>query len=537
MSTTAETFVQALADQGVRHVFGIPGGPWIPYMEAMRKRDMAFVLTANEAGAAFMADVCARLTGTPGVCHGTFGPGATNLATGVCSAYLDRSPVIAVTTEQSAPMRPRTTQMNIDHQALFAPITKWTTRLSSGSVTETVRQAFATALSEVPGPVHIGHPVDLSDRPAPGPASTEKIAGLPALRPTGDELEAVARIIDAARKPLIAVGLTAARFRLGAGIRQLAERLQAPVVLTPMAKGLLPEDHKWYAGVLFHAQSERLSRIIRQADLVIGLGYDPVEFNYEPWFPETPLIHVDTTPPDIEAGIELALACTGDLRTALAYLADRSERPSDWNPEVLAEHRLDLFDSLRRSESDFGPAAALDILRELLPDDAIMACDVGAHTHLIGQIWRTPGQGLQLMTNGGSSMGFGVPAAIAAALCQPGQPVACVTGDGGFLMMAGELVTARRYGLPVVFVVLADRSISLIEVKQGWRQVDGSSSVLYDGAFLDADRLFGVPVLSADRPESFRRAIRQALSQGGPVVVEAVVDGRDYHHLISRSYR
>ncbi len=182
-------------------------------------------------------------------------------------------------------------------------------------------------------------------------------------------------------------------------------------------------------------------------------------------------------------------------------------------------------------------AAALDVLRDSLPDDAVMACDVGAHTHLIGQLWRTPAPVLQLMTNGGSSMGFGVPAAIAAALCRPGRKSVCVTGDAGFLMMAGELVTARRLGLAVVFVVLADGSISLIEVKQGWRKADAAASRMYDGEFLAADRLFGVPVFRADHPDGYRKALADALAVDGPSVVEAVVDGGDYHDLIARHYR
>ena len=163
MSTIAEQVARALAEAGVRFVFGLPGGPSIPYMEALRREGIEFVLVANEASAGFMADVSARLTGVPGVCHATFGPGATNLATGVGCAYLDRSPVIALTSELSDAMRDRTTQMGIDHQALYAPITKWTTRLQKLGARETIRRAILTARSEVPGPVHVGLPADLAD--------------------------------------------------------------------------------------------------------------------------------------------------------------------------------------------------------------------------------------------------------------------------------------------------------------------------------------------------------------------------------------
>jgi acetolactate synthase-1/2/3 large subunit len=179
----------------------------------------------------------------------------------------------------------------------------------------------------------------------------------------------------------------------------------------------------------------------------------------------------------------------------------------------------------------------LDILREVLPPEGILTCDVGAHTHLIGQLWPTPTPDRLLMTNGWSSMGFGIPAALAASLCRPETPVVCVTGDGGFTMMAGELITARRLRLDTVILILADRMLSLIEVKQGWQNCPADSSRINDRSFLGADQIFGVPVFKADTPETLRRALRQAFETPGPVVVEAGVDGRDYHQLIARHYK
>ena len=164
MTTIAQQLIKSLKAQGVKYVFGIPGGPSIPYMEAMRNNDMEFVLVSNEQSAAIMADVCGRLTGIPGVCHATFGPGATNLATGVGGALLDRSPLIALTTEVKDADLGRRVQMNIDHQALYKPITKWTTRLSGSNLAETMAAAFRIAAAEGPGPVHIGLPANTEAR-------------------------------------------------------------------------------------------------------------------------------------------------------------------------------------------------------------------------------------------------------------------------------------------------------------------------------------------------------------------------------------
>ncbi len=536
MDQFPDIFVHRLREHGVRYAFGIPGGPWIPYMEAMRRREMPFILVANEASAGFMADVCFRLTGAPALCHGTFGPGATNLATGVGCACLDRSALIAATTEQSDAMRHRVTQMNVDHQALFAPITKWTVRAEADTLTSTLDRAMATACEEVPGPVHIGLPVDLNDR------NTSRGGRLPEAKaaiapPPAAAIQAAADLIRQARRPLIAVGLTAARLGLHQALAHLLDVIPAPVVLTPMAKGLLPETHPSYAGVLFHACSDRLIDITRQADLVIGLGYDPVEFDYEAWLPPVPVVHIDTAAAELSAPYELAALCVGDLDVAMQTLGAMAPLATEWDFDQLARHRDGLNSALHPRSKGFGPSEALDILRDTLPPEGILTCDVGAHTHLIGQLWPTPAPGHLLMTNGWSSMGFGIPAALAASLCRPATPVACVTGDGGFTMMAGELITARRLGLNTVIMILADRMLSLIEVKQGWKDCPADSSRLFQNAFLDADRIFGVPVLKANSPETLRQVLRQAFKTAGPVVVEAEIDGRDYHQLIARKYK
>ena len=536
MPTVAERFVERLVDHDVRHAFGIPGGPWIPYMEAMRRRGMSFTVVANEASAGFMADVCYRLTGRPGLCHGTFGPGATNLATGVGCAWLDRSALIAATTEPSDAMRRRVMQMNIDHQALFAPLTKQTLRAGRADIAAVVDCAVRTACEEVPGPVHIGLPSDLAEQPAaaappnPGPPGAPRLAG-------PDVLAVAAERIGRARRPLLALGLTAQRLRVGPPIMRLAEKLQAAVVVTPMAKGLIPEDHPLYTGVLFHARSDLLADVIREADLVVGIGYDPVEFNYEEWLPDVPLVHIDTRPADVAASVDLAADVIGDLRATLGFFGTVQLTAADWDLQHLADHRRRLHAALRPGGDALGPTEALEILREILPPEGIVTCDVGAHTHLIGQLWPTPAPGRLLMTNGWSSMGFAVPAALAAATCRPEVPVVAVTGDGGFTMMAGELVTARRLGLDCVILILADRMLSLIEVKQGWKRCDPASSVLYDHDFLGAACIFGVPVHRADTPEALKRALAAAFQTVGPVVVEAAVEGAAYHQLIARSYR
>ncbi|MBC7359330.1 MAG: thiamine pyrophosphate-binding protein [Desulfacinum sp.] len=537
MARVAEVFVRSLKEAGVEVCFGIPGGPWIPYMEAMEREGLEFVLVANEASAGFMADVTARLTGRVAACHGTFGPGAVNLATGVGCALLDRSPLLAFTSEMGDAMLQRVTQMNIDHQRLFAPLTKKTWRLRPRDVAAQVRDAVGIARSEVPGPVHVGLPADLAD----AEAAEENLPGPTAVRqPTSPEpvlLEEAAAFLARARRPLLAVGLTALRLGMERDLLNFLSAHPMPVVLTPMAKGLVREEHGCYAGVLFHAASDELASFIARADLVLGVGYDPVEFNYESWLPDVPLVHADTRPCDVPPGVRVAVDVVGDPRETLRFLADRPPGPPAWEERELQDLRDRLHKRLRPAGAGFGPVAALRALRKVLPRDGVLTCDVGAHTHLLGQLWETPAPGLFVMTNGWSSMGFGIPAALAAKKCLPHRPVVCATGDGGFLMMAGEIVTARRLGLSVVLVVLADRSLSLIRVKEAWRKTAPVGVDLHQGPLLGADTFLGAPVFRADGPDSMRRACERALDVQGPAIVEAVVDGTEYDALIARRYK
>jgi len=540
--TVAKQVINTLKELGVKHVFGVPSGGWVDYMEAMRTTDgIDFVLATHEGGAGFMADVCGRITGVPGVCFGTFGPGATNLSTGVGSAYLDRSPMIALTDEMAENKRNRIVQMNIDHQALFAPITKKTTRLEADKVREILFDAAHVALSGVPGPVHVGLPSGM------GPQLIEDDNTVDALKvplkvkinePADHELiEKVASLFNQAKKPVIALGMRAVSSNVQEQIIALAERCKVPVVLNPMAKGMMPESHPCYAGVLFHALSDVVGQTHQQADLVVSIGYDEIEFNYEDWMPsKAPLVSIDIVETDLdEENYTLACDVIGDIKTsvtALIELVDHKEK--DWDLAALAIRKSDMYGRMSSKTGAFGPCAALDLLREKLPQDGIMTCDVGAHIHLIGQKWPTPKPGLQIMTNGWSSMGFAIPSAISAKLCNPNTPVCSVIGDGGFLMTAGELAVAVREKLNIVFVLFTDNDLALIRIKQEKKSNPIYGTPIRERGTIGGDNIFGVPVIKAFDSSEFDSALDQAFAQDGPIIVEAILNSREYDDLVLR---
>ncbi len=539
MATVAQKLIRSLQQAGVRWIFGVPSGNWVDYMAvAEQEAGIDFILVSNEASGGFMADACWRLSGKMAACFGTFGPGACNLTTGVCCGYLDRSPMIVLTDEMDDRMIARTTQMNIDHQALFAPITKKTLRLDPGCVEETVYAAVQTAVGEVPGPVHIGLPAGKTALLEAGPQTAGPLPPLSIAAPEAGQLDEMVSLFERSARPILALGLSAVRHGVQSMVREIAEKFSLPVVLTPMAKGMLPESHSCYTGVLAHALSDTVAQTHQEADLVVGIGYDPVEINYEDWMPPVPLIHVDTVPADIDrAALPVVCDAVGDLVVSLNRLLETDAKPKAWDMAQLAERRLAMFALLEPSADQFSALTVLAMLRSFLPDDGVMTCDVGAHLHLIGQQWRTPAPDLQLMTNGCSSMGYAIPAAIAAKMCRPQQEVACVVGDGGLLMMAGEMATAMRLGQRIVFVVIRDSYLSLIRIKQEKKGYRRYGTPLFGERYSPAASLFGVPVLPAASEKELHAALVKAFSGDGPGIVEAVVSSECYDHLILKGNR
>jgi acetolactate synthase-1/2/3 large subunit len=528
--TIPEYIANQLFIRGIRYVFGIPGGPSIPYLEAFRAAGIEFILTSNEASAGIMADVTARLTGIPGVCHATFGPGATNISTGVGGAFLDRSPVIVFTSEIGDNLVNRTTQMNINHQKLFEPITKATFRMNAGNAVEVMESAIRLCQDSYPGPIHIGLPSDISD--------IEIDAGFNAGHENekevfNNDIQKIVSLLEKSRRPLLAIGLTSARIGIQNELLTFLDSYRMPVVITPMAKSLIPEEHPCYAGVLFHSLSDYLEDLYDKTDLVIGIGYDPVEYNYESWIPDVPLIHFDTRETDMPADRTIT-QYVGPHDEWFDILKNLNAGSLVFEQAVITGIRDEMASVFNGFTNHFGPAAALKILQDELPENAIITADVGSHLHLIGQFWQTHGKSKVIMTNGWSGMGFGIPAALAAQMHNPELTVVCITGDGGFLMMAGEMITAKRYNLPVIVVVFSDGELNLIKVKQSWKNISPYGTMLYHGDLFGADTFLGIKVLSADSNESMRRVIIEALSVNEPVIINAVIDPEDYNWLIVR---
>ena len=531
--TNADLIAERLHAAGVRHAFGIPSGQVLAIIEAMRRVGIEYVLVSHEGAAGFMADVTGRVSGVPGVGVATVGPGATNLATGIGNAWLDRSPALAITGQVPTSQLQRRVQMRIDHQALYRPLTKASVQITANEVVSAVDDALALAAAEPPGPVHLDLPEDVAvlpadDAPSP-PARRARAAETPPVRDA--DLARVGDLRAQARRPVAALGFSLYRTRALADLRRFLEAHHLPFVTTNMAKGVVPENHPLWLGVVGRVRRKTIEDYLAQTDLVVGIGYDPVEISYEEWLPPVPLVHVDGEPADVDGTVRVEHQALGDLDDAVRRLAGLPPAGNEWHDADLAAFRARLETSIRLPGEGFQPWEALDVMREEFPADGILTCDVGAHTHLVATQWRVTRPETLLVSNGWSSMGYAIPAALAAKLARPDRPVAAVMGDGCFLMMAGEMATAARLKLPIPFVVLNDSWLALIKVKQE-RKHYAYSGVAVAEAPRPAAEYFGVPARMARTPAEFRAAFVAALRADGPTVIEALVRPEIYSTIL-----
>jgi acetolactate synthase-1/2/3 large subunit len=528
MPTHSEVMAKTLAESGVKYVFGLPGGEITAFIDSCRRADIRFLLAGHESSAALMAQVMGQITGTPGVCAATLGPGATNLVTGVTNAFLDRSPLLAVVAQMPNSVFESMTHQRVALETLFAPITKRSVTVGTGDTSQLIRDCLTLASASRPGPVVLVLPSDLATqectcsvraseaKPKAGAASTATLSQIQ---------ERIAR----SRLPLVLIGLGAPP-AAGVAIRKLVEILQAPFVVTPKVKGILPEGHPLFLGVATGMAIDRdIVATIRTADLVLAIGFDPVEAD-NTWFTEIEVVAIDSV--SMAEGAYQPLEAIGDLVSLVAELTTSITEPKPWPKELLQARRQVLNRLPRTAEKGVSPLGLIEGLRSVFPRDGIVTCDVGSHKLLMGQFWRSYEPGTFFMSNGLSGMGYGIPAAIAAQLVYPDRAVMAVVGDGGMLMMIHDLVLIRELRLPVIIVVLTDRSLSLIRISQERRGYPPCGVDFTPPDFAAIAEAFGLHGKKAKSIADARGALETALSHRSSLLLEVPIDLREYDELV-----
>ncbi len=527
-----DAIAQALSDAGVRHVFGHPGGEVVELIEALHAFGIEFVLTGHESTAAFMAGTVGRLTGVPGVCLATLGPGACNLVLGVGNAFLDREPLLAFSARTAISRLHISNKQNLRLNDVFAPISKWSVALDGSATSQTIRDAMIVARTPPRGPVYLSVPSDLAttaDRPdAPGPS--------PPQLPVAND-EAFDRIVDAlnaARRPIGVIGIAMNAQQAAPAVRRFFEATGIPYVITCQAKGIGdPAGQRFLGHVLPAAGEFPISQWLEQSDSVLGVGFDPVESSRS-WHFDAPL-HVIADGPIGFDQYQPPVECTGDVAVLIDRLREAYNGSVDWTAAAIDELRQQVDEAIRppvaATSNGVSPFHLVTQLRQQLPADTIVTGDVGAHKMVLSQVWTAPQPDTFLISNGLSSMGYGPASAIAAALIRPQQPVVSITGDGAFGMMVQELETVRRICVAPLFVVLCDRSLSIIKQAQQNRNLPPRGVDFLPVDWARVAEGFGVRGKSAATLDEVQSHVQAWLAVREPMVLAVELDESLYAGL------
>lgn len=547
--TCAEVIAQTLHEAGVRVAFGHPGGEVLELIDALERSGIRFVLTGHESTAAFMAAAVGRLTGIPGICVATLGPGACNLVLGVGTAYLDRDPVLAISARTSTERHHRSNKQNLPLIDLFTPIARWSVDLEGADVEDTVKTALSVAPGPPRGPVYLAVPSDVAGKPAASPESAASGAGPaspagpagqgtahPPHRAPADEsdLPRILSTLNGAERPVAVVGIAMDAARDTPAVRRFLRETGLPYATTVQAKGIADERGDGFLGTIAPAAGEdRIIEWLQRSDCVLGIGFDPVEVS-RLWHFDAPLQIVANAPVDFGTYTPAA-ACVGDVSALLGRIAEGYHGRCLWTADDIGYLKARV-DAVYHPPSEEGPGGMspyhlVGALREALPEDTVVSSDVGAHKNVMGQRWRAPEPGTFLMSNGLSSMGYGVGAAMGAALVLPDRPVAAVTGDGAFAMMVQELETIRRTGIAPLIVVLYDASLAVIKIAQQARKLPVTGVDFAPVDWVKVAEGFGIAAEAVSTLDESRDAVARWVRRREARVLVARVDERLYTGL------
>jgi acetolactate synthase-1/2/3 large subunit len=533
MPTVADILIDGLCRAGVQRIFGVPGGGSnLELLEAARAAGLPFVLCHQESSACVMAAVTGELTGAPGAVLSTLGPGVSASATGLAHAFLDRSPLIYVSDRHPSAALGFTTHQAFDHAAFLTPIVKGSVAVTAESASHWIAHAAQLALKEPRGPVHLDLPADVASQAAVPFAASLQPTPMP--QPSPADLDTAAAMIRRAKRPVVLVGLQC-RGGDAKWLRAFCEALPAPVLATYKAKGALPDPHPLALGIFTGGALEE--PVVGRADLIITFGLDTVEMIPRRWSYEAPVLSLVRAPSAASAGggsyFTPALELVGDLGLILEELAPRlREHHADWDVVEVDRLRRERQRALEIAVPGLAPHRIVQIARAYTPAGTIATVDAGAHMFQAAEYWQAVSPGEFLISNGLATMGFALPAAIAAQLVYPERRVLCLTGDGGFMMVACELETMARLRLPITVIVFNDAALSLIEVKQEQKGYTGVS-MRYGGPDLAAlAKSFGVAARVVKDEAGFMGALVAAQGEAGPLLIDARIDPSGYRAML-----
>ncbi|WP_425045669.1 thiamine pyrophosphate-binding protein [Primorskyibacter sp. S87] len=527
----ADLLARRLYEAGCRHAFGMPGGEVLTLVDALEKAGIAFHLAKHENAAGFMAEAVHHRDGAPAILVATLGPGAMNGVNVVANALQDRVPMVVLTGCVDADEALTYTHQVMDHEQVFRPITKGSFRLSVDGADIVADKAVSLATQSRPGPVHIDVPISVADAPVAPPRLRRLTPAAPVL-PQGSQLEQARDWLGETRRPFAIIGLDVLSDGSHRVVRAFLEHFGIPFVTTYKAKGIVPEDHALcLGGVGLSPLADRhLLPLVADADLILCLGYDPIEMRpgwREAWDPgRQRVIDISAVPNDHymhQAGLNF-VADTGATLEAMAKgIPGRATWP-DGEPQAARTALAQAFPD----DDDWGPAGVIAEARAVLPDDTLASADSGAHRILLSQMWRTPEPRGLIQSSALCTMGCAVPMAIGLKFAEPDRPVISFSGDAGFLMVAGELSTAAELGGNAIFLVYVDASLALIELKQRQRQMTNRGVDFARHDFAALGRALGGHGHTVRNRKELREALQEALQADRFSVIAAEIEPGGY---------
>lgn len=522
-----DLLVQCLENEGVEYIFGIMGKETLDLMDSLSKsKQIQFVNVRHEQGAAFMADVYGRLSKRVGVCLATLGPGATNLLTGIASANLDHSPVVAITGQAGLERHHQESHQYLDIVRIFEPATKWSVQIKDSlTIAKIIRKAFRVSQMEKPGAVLI----ELLENLAPQmiPTHPLPVTPIPKSTPVSQAIEAAHTLIGQSQKPVVIVGNGVIRQDAVAELLIFVENLKAPVIHSFMAKGILPKDHLLNYYTFGFNKKDEVLPIIEEADLLLVVGFDFVEKLPKDWNKKIrPVLHIDPLPAEMDEYYPVRGELVGDLKEIFQALNKMVIPAKPWVPignrKEMIEAAFQINVDLKGNQS-LTIENILTIIEKLTTEDTIVISDVGAHKVSIARTYQPKQAGRLIISNGLASMGIALPGAIGAKLACPDDPVICITGDGGALMSISELETAKRLGLSFIIIVLNNSSLKLEEQMMQEKFSHSFGTDFGNPDFVQLAESFGIKGVRPNSLNEFEQVFKDALNQTGELTLIDVI--------------
>ena len=535
-----EAIIESLKNMGVKTIFGYPGGQTIPFYDRLYDADIDHILVRHEQAAAHAADGYARASGRVGVCLATSGPGATNLVTGIGTAFMDSSPIVAITGQVPTHLIGNDAFQEADIIGITMPITKHSYQPKNPDlIPSMIKSSFEIASTGRPGPVLIDVPKEVQE----GELNQfrDDLIQTPGYNPTvkGNirQIKKARDLIKQAKRPMILAGAGVIISNACCELKQLAESINAPVMTSLLGKGAFDETSDLALGMLGMHGRKVSNDYINESDLLIAIGIrfsDRTTGRLDSFVPDTKVIHIDIDPAEIGKNVDVELPIVGDARNVLKSLNKllNDYAPSDdvnnWTNMIKAK-KQELLPRVSYDDVPLKPQRVIKEIAEALAPEAILTTDVGQNQMWAAHFFDTQKPRKFISSGGLGTMGFGFPAAIGAKVACPDDPVVSINGDGGFLMVCQELATVREYDLPVIAVVLENRTLGMVYQWQSLLYNERHSETLLGNSpdFVKLSESFGVNAVRITKPGETKEALAAAIKDNEPILLNVVIDSEE----------